>query len=142
MMRVNSKWIRAFVLLTAGALFGCSGAKDVSVAEEAVTQFHALLDSGQFVEIYQLSSDELKRVSKQNDFVALLDAIHRKLGNTKSAVRQNWLINYHTSGTFITLTYHTVFGEDEAAEQFVYRIENGAASLTGYHINSNALIVK
>jgi hypothetical protein len=81
-------------------------------------------------------------VSKPEDFVALLEAVHRKLGELKSADKQNWNINFHTSGTFVTLTYKTSYSEGDAAEQFVYRIDGGAASLAGYHINSNALILK
>jgi hypothetical protein len=57
----------------------------------------------------------------------LLDAVHRNLGDTKSAVDEAWNVNYHTSGTFITLTYKTVYGEGEAAEQFVFRMQGDSA---------------
>jgi hypothetical protein len=70
------------------ALLGCSGSADTAAAEQAVSSFHELLNAGRFAEIYGLSSDELKKASAQSDFVALLDAVHRKLGNTKSAVDQ------------------------------------------------------
>jgi hypothetical protein len=64
------------------------------------------------------------------------------LGKTKSAEKRGWNVNYHTSGTFVTLTYKTSYVEGEADEQFVYRLEGTVALLAGYHINSNALIVK
>jgi hypothetical protein len=135
---------RTFLLLVALAvtLLGCARSADTAAAEQAVLNFHELLNAGRFTEIYELSSDELKKASTQSDFVALLDVVHRKLGNTKSAVDQAWNVNYHTSGTFITLTYKTVYSEGGAAEQFVFRMQGDSATLVGYHINANALVVK
>jgi hypothetical protein len=131
-----------FIISIALALMGCSASTDTAVAEAGVPKFHKLLDAGNFAEIYEQSSDNLKKVSKQNDFVVLLDAVHRKLGITKSSEKQGWNISYHTSGTFVTLTYKTVYSEGEAAEQFVFVMQGKAAMLAGYHINSNALILK
>jgi opacity protein-like surface antigen len=124
------------------ALSACSSPADMAAAEQEVPKFHGDLDQGRFVEIYAGSADDLKKVTTQEDFVALLEAVHRKLGDTKSSSKQNWNVNFHTSGTFVTLTYKTVYAEGEAAEQFVYRIEGQSALLVGYHINSNALIIK
>jgi Protein of unknown function (DUF4019) len=121
---------------------GCSGSANTVAAEQAVSSFHERLNAGQFAEIYELSSDELKKASTQSDFVALLDAVHRKLGDAKSGVDQAWNVNYHTSGTFVTLTYKTVYGEGEAAEQFVFRMQGDSATLAGYHISANALVFK
>jgi hypothetical protein len=135
---------RTALLLAALActLLGCSGSADTILAERAVMQFHELLDAGRFTDIFEQSSDDLKKASTQPEFVALLEAVHRKLGNTKSAVDQAWSVNYRTSGKFITLTYKTVYSEGEAAEQFVFRIQGESAALAGYHINANALVVK
>jgi len=132
----------ALLLLPALLLLGCSMSKDAEIAETKVPEFHSLLDSGQFSEIYLASADELKKVSKEADFVALLDAVHRKLGKKKSSERQTWNVNYNTSGIFVTLTYKTVYSEGDASEQFVYRLQDGDAKLAGYHVNSNVLIIK
>jgi hypothetical protein len=144
MAAIRPRVARTALLLATLAcdLVGCSGSADTAAAEQAVSSFHELLNAGRFAEIYELSSDELKKASTQSDFVALLDAVHRKLGNTKSAVDQAWNVNYHTSGTFITLTYKTVYSEGDAAEQFVFRMQGHSAALAGYHINANALVVK
>src|SRR5579863_1299541 len=123
-------------------LLGCSGSADTAAAEQAVSSFHELLDAGRFAEIYERSSEELRKESTQSGFVALLDAVHHKLGNTRSAVNQAWNVNYHVSGTFITLTYKTVYSEGDAAEQFVFRMEGHSPALAGYHIRANALVVK
>lgn len=137
---MTRKFLRLITL--AFVLAGCSVSADTAAAEAGVPTFHQLLDAGQFVEIYEQSSDDLKKSTTQQDFVALLEAVHRKLGNTKSSDKQGWNINYHTSGTFVTLTYKTVYAEGDAAEQFVFRMQGKAAMLVGYHINSTALILK
>jgi hypothetical protein len=124
------------------AICGCSMSTDTAAAEQAVSGFHELLDTARFSEIYEKSSDNLKKVATQRDFVALLEAVHRKLGKTKSAEKRGWNVNYHTSGTFVSLTYKTAYVEGEADEQFVYRLEGKVALLAGYHVNSNALILK
>jgi hypothetical protein len=132
-----------FLLIAlAFTLSACSGSADVASAKLAVMRFHELLDASRFTEIFEQSSDDLKKASTQAEFVALLEAVHRKLGDTKSAVDQTWNVNYHTSGKFITLTYKTVYSEGEAAEQFVFQMQGNSAALVGYHINANALIVK
>jgi Protein of unknown function (DUF4019) len=123
------------------ALIACSGSAQMATAEKAVSKFHEMLDSEQFAQIYEMSSDEFKKVSTQSDFVALLSAIHRKLGNTKSAQNQSWNISYLPAGTFITLTYKTAYSRGEGAEQFMFHVQGDSAVLVGYHINSNALII-
>jgi len=121
-------------------LVGCSAPVDTELAEQAVKQFHQMLDSGQFEALYSGAAQDLKKATTQQDFVALLGAVHRKLGNVKSFSRKTWNVNYHTSGTFVTLNYSAVYTEGEATEQFVYRLQDGKALLAGYHVNSNALL--
>jgi len=135
---------RTFLVVAAlvAALCGCSMSADTATAEQAVPKFHEQLDAGHFDEIYEQAADDLKKVASQQDFVQLLEAIHRKLGDTKSADKTGWNVNYQTSGSFVTLNYKTVFAEGDAQEQFVFRLQDKAALLVGYHINSTALILK
>ena len=107
-----------------------------------MTRFHQALDAAQFQVIYTDSADDLKNVSPAERFVSLLTAIHRKLGVMKSTQRQTWRVNYAASGTFITLSYATVYEGGAANEEFVYRISGAQARLAGYHINSEALVLK
>jgi hypothetical protein len=130
------------VLAIAAAFAACSAAASTQQAEAAVQQFHELLDSGNSHAIYDSAGDDLKRVSPEQQFVPLLDAVHRKLGQTRTATRSGWNVNYSTSGNFITLNYHTVYAEGDASEQFVYRMMGEKPVLVGYHVNSNALILK
>jgi hypothetical protein len=128
-------------LALALALAGCTMSADTKVAEDAVPKFHEMLDAGQFDAIYDGASDEFKRAATKQDFVALLAAVHRKLGASRSSSEKGWNVNYHTSGSFVTLNYATTYAQGEAHEQFVYRLESGQALLVGYNINSNALIL-
>jgi hypothetical protein len=134
--------MRKWIVAIAGVVAGCSMSADTSLAEKAVPNFHNMLDAGQFDAIYAASSEELKHAATREDFVALLDAVHRKLGATKTSERKGWNVNYQTSGTFVTLGYATTYAEGEAAEQFVYRLQDEKALLAGYHVTSNALILK
>ena len=136
-MKATHRW-----LVVAAIVAGCSMSADTKVAERAVDTFHEMLNEGQFDAIYATASDELKKAAKREDFVALLDAVHRKLRTTKSWTKKGWTVNYHTSGTFVTLNYSTIYDGGDAAEQFVYRLQDGKALLAGYHINSNALVLK
>lgn len=138
----KTRTLPIFLLIVALTLAGCSAGNDTKLAAAGVAEFHRLLDAGEFDRIYADSSPDLKQAASRDDFVAILDAVHRKLGTTKSSSQQSWNINYNTSGRYITLTYATAYSDGEAAEQFVYRIQAEQALLAGYHINSNALIVK
>ena len=124
------------------ALCACSMSADSELAEQAVPAFHSQLDAGHFEEIYAQSAEELRQATSQQDFVAFLGAVHRKLGNTKASEKTGWRVNYQTSGRFVTLAYRTSFDAGAAQEEFVYRLQDKAVLLVGYHINSTALILK
>ena len=134
--------MQRLILVLAIVVAGCSMSGDAKLAEQAVTKFHESLDAGQFDAIYEDSAKDLKDVATKGDFAALLEAVHQKLGATKSASETGFNMNYNTSGKFVTLTYSTIYAEGEASERFVYRVHDDRALLVGYHINSNALIVK
>lgn len=123
-------------------LCGCSMSADTTLAEQAVPKFHEQLDAGRFDATYADSANEFKKATTQQDFVAFLDAVHRKLGNTKASDKTGWRMNYQMSGSFVTLAYKTTFDGGSAQEQFVFRSQDKAAALVGYHINSTALILK
>jgi hypothetical protein len=129
-------------VVLAVVLAGCSMSVDTELAEQAVPKFHEMLDAGQFEAIYATAAGDLRNAAKREDFVALLDAVHRKLGTTKSSEQKGWKVKYHTSGTFVTLNYSTVYEEGEATERFVYRLQDGKAVLAGYHISSTAFVTK
>jgi opacity protein-like surface antigen len=131
-------------LLAAALLFaaaGCSAGEDKSAAEQAVAGFHQALDSGRFEALYDGSSADLKRASSKEDFLRLLDAVHRKLGNVQESKQVGWRVNYATGGSVVDLVYETRFAAGKGREEFVYRAGK-QPSLLGYNINSSDLIAR
>jgi hypothetical protein len=129
-------------LLFSAALAACSISADTKKIEQEIQHFHELLDAGKSAAIYESAGEELKKAFTQEDFVALLDAIHRKLGEFKSSSQKGWNVNYNTSGKYVTLHYETIYAEGKAAEQFVYHVSDEETLLVGYRVNSNTLILK
>ena len=134
--------IAGLLCLPLAVLLGCSLSEDTARAEREILRFHEMLSGGLFEELYDGSSRELKQATSKDDFVALLDAVNRKLGQVRSASKLSRNVNYHTSGTFVTLMYETVFAEGEGTETFIYRLNGDEALLAGYRINSTDLILK
>ncbi len=136
--------MRALILLVvlAFATAGCSMSGDKTAAEQGVDRFHTMLDAGQFEQIYAGATADCRRITAQQDFVALLNAVHSKLGAMRSTKERNWRINFDNKGTFVTLTYATTYAGGDAEEQFVFLIDQDTPALQGYHINSNALGTK
>jgi Protein of unknown function (DUF4019) len=131
------------VLTIAVSMSSCGAYQDYKVGVKAVTDFHTRLDGQQFAEIYAASDPDFKKSTKEVDFAALLGAIHRKLGNVKTAKFSNVNVNWSTGeGTLIHMEYDTAFEGGEASERFIWRAKDSGAALYGYHIESNALILK
>lgn len=135
---MHKRILVAALLVAAG---GCSVGEEKGAAEQAVASFHEQLDSGRFDPIYDEVAPEFKKASSRKDFVALLDAVHRKLGAVKSAKLDSWRVNYGTGGGTVQLVYTTRYAAGPATEQFVYRAGK-PPKLLGYNINSNALITR
>ena len=123
-------------------IVGCGAKKDIETASVAVTQFHGQLDRQDYLSIYQNADGRLRATSKQDDFLALMTAVHNKLGTVQEASRKGFFVNYNTSGSSIRLTYATKFSGGDAEEEFLWSKQGDGVRLLGYHINSNALITK
>ena len=121
---------------------GCGSTKGKATAEKAVAEFHHKLDNGDFGGIYSATHPDFKKASAEKDFVAILEAVHRKLGNTVSADQAGWRINSINLQTNVELSYKTTFSGGDAVESFNYRIDGANALLLGYNINSQTLIIK
>jgi len=120
----------------------CGTQKDLVAADTAVARFHQLLDSQDYVALYVQADQKFRVATKQGDFVALMTAVHKKLGRVGNAARKGFFVNYNTSGSQIRVNYATKFSEGDAEEQFLWSKNGDNLTLLGYHINSNALIIK
>ena len=133
-------------MLTALGVAGCGKfAHDKDLAADAMDQFHERFNAGEFDKIYDTADADFQRTTTRTDFLKLLDAVHRKLGDYKNCDNHGWNTwntNTFNSDTSVTLHYKTTFKKGEGDEEFVYRVSGTRARLRGYHINSNTLITE
>ncbi|TDU72954.1 uncharacterized protein DUF3887 [Prosthecobacter fusiformis] len=130
----------AATLLASILLIGCNPIKSTAEAEKAAVEFHGLFDSQDYEKIYDTSHPDLKAAQSKQELVAFIKAVREKLGTVKSSDRKGWKANSYNLKTTVVLSYATVFEHGQGTETFTYRIEDGKASLLGWHINSNALM--
>jgi len=135
MMRVIALGFLALIVA------GCSVGADTTAAEQQVDVFHDRLNAGSFDEICVDTSPAFQHAGNSAEFKKLLDAIHRKLGQTIGATRKGWNIYATLNGTFVNLTYATTFDRGPATETFTYLVTEGARPvLNGYNISSVAMM--
>lgn len=118
-------------------LTGCSMGKDLSSGGAAVDDFHRQLDSGQTAAIEAAAGAEIKAMG--SGLAQLLDQIHARLGNVKSASRTGFNDSIDNGDHRLQLTYATKFERGEGDEEFVFRMNGGKPVLIGYHVKSDAL---
>ena len=127
------------LILTASS---CHMVENAKAGGEAVKQFHERFDSEQYATIYAEADEELQKQTSQKEFIAILSAVHRKLGMVKQASSTGYFINANTDGTFVKLTYKTSFPDSDATETFTWRMAGGKCKLIYYNIESTALIIR
>jgi hypothetical protein len=111
------------------------------LADAAVGRFHADLDEGNYEQIYLDADETFRKGGNKEEFIKLIDAMHRKLGNTRRAILVDTSTNATLSGTFITTRYSTNFEKGQALETFTWVKRNGLLVLHEYNIQSNALVL-
>ena len=127
------------LIIAVAALVAVTGCASKRSAEEAVAQFHQMVDAGRYQEIYRNSDPELKRITSEEQMTALLSQVHERLGAVRSSRQSSFNLNTNNGVSRVQLTYNTEFTAGSATENFNYRVEGGQARLAGYHINSAAL---
>ena len=117
--------------------------KSVELAQRSAEQLHSQLDSEHFTALYAASDEKLHQAASETDFVKLLDAVHRKLGNVQqSSLRNTGVAWFAVQGATVTLVDETKFAQGTGVEKFLWHIKDNGAALYGYNINSNELITK
>ena len=88
-----SKRLLFLPILTAISLLsnGCGTQKDIAATAIAVEQFHHQLDAQDYLSVYNNADQRFRDASKQAEFVALMTAIHRKLGLVLQEMLRNSL---------------------------------------------------
>jgi hypothetical protein len=141
--RVLWKWslaVTAAILLF--LMWQCgSGLRDGGrLADTAVRRFHSLLNNGQYEEICREADKGFSQRERQDELVRLLEAVHRKLGDTSVESRMNISVNATTGETFIMTDYDTKFAQGQATETFTWIKSGRSLKLYEYTIQSKALL--
>lgn len=143
----NTNAARGFRLTVVMASFllmtSCNSGRNKQLAEDGVTQFHSRLNAEQYHSIYTEADDRFRQATSEPDLVALLEAIHRKLGPVRQSHQRTYQVGWFAGqGAQVTLICDTEFENAKGSEQFIWHIRDGQPLLVGYHINSNALILR
>jgi len=141
----HQTWARLGLVLVALLLAfagSCSLAKGKGIAEAAALKFHDQFNAGRYHDIYGQADDGFKKSVSEDDFIALLEAVRRKLGTVKQAHSSGWGINTTLAGTMATLSYDIDFSEGKGNEQFVFHISGDKAALYHYNVTSPLLITR
>ncbi len=133
-------WAMVILLIAAAQLCSCSMSKDMTMAEQAVAQFHERLNNQQDDAIYDAADAAYKNAITRETNHGFLSRIRRKLGTIKTSSKTNFRLNIDTNGTFVNLAYKTECANGEADETFVWRVEGGHVTLVGYHVNSPLML--
>ena len=124
----------ATVLLCALLLASCGFRKSRLMAEAGVKEFHALLDREQYEQIYEQGGDSLRKSTSKVDFIAYLQGIHSRLGNTRKTTASGFSVNTSPGeGAQVALAMETEFDRGVAQERFLWRVSGGRAVLLDYH---------
>lgn len=124
------------------SVIACGWGDGQPAAEQAIKQFHTMLDDERYAEIYAGSDPKLKEVATEKELLELLQAIHIKLGKVTATKNSGGRLNKFLTETQIVMVQETEFERGKATETFTFIYADKKASLAGYHVNSNDLILK
>jgi hypothetical protein len=110
-------------------------------SNQAVGRFHERFNRGQYNEIWEASDEDFKTPQTESEWEALMDGVHRKLGDAGPVYFHHINANANTDGTFVTVVYNTTFARGWAVETFIWRKDNGEFKLHGYNVQSKALVL-
>ncbi|MBI4354388.1 MAG: DUF4019 domain-containing protein [Candidatus Omnitrophica bacterium] len=109
------------------------------VAEEFFTQFNA----SQFEAIYDnLADGRLRLVQSKKDFLALLQAVQKKIGKVVKKNREATKLQSLADGVYFEIAYTTVHESGSAVETLTLRKNNEKWLLVGYTVASRELILR
>ena len=130
----------ALGLAVAVVLAGCGHPlRDKGTAADAMDQFHRRFDAGEYGKIYDTADPDFQNKTVRGEFLTLLDAAHRQLGDYKTCASRGWSSHSFGGDTRVELRYRTHFERGDADETFGYAVSGTRATLRAYRIESKAL---
>jgi hypothetical protein len=116
---------------------GCNRERDKNAALDAVREFQAKAQAGDYHGLYTNADGELRRSVPEQDFKQLLTDIAAQFGKRKRSTLTHYQSGWFTNrGTVLTLDYETEFTPGKARERFIWRVVDGKPILLGYYLNS------
>jgi hypothetical protein len=108
------------------------------VAEEAVKKFHTQIEQGKCQDIYNQSSEALKKNQSQSEAINSCTELKRQLGRVTSIQLADWWGQPadKDSERYILLRYITVFSKSSAKETFVWVVKGDKAELLNHDLTS------
>jgi hypothetical protein len=128
--------ILAAILTGVVLLCGCSAQKNFQEAERASDEFHMQVARKNYGGIYDASGSAIRETASRDQFVSMLQGLDHKLGVCGAPDRTGFNVNYNTAGTFVVMVYSRKCANNFLEERFDWRIEDGKASLHGYHFKT------
>src|SRR5262245_39171591 len=120
---------------------GCEGPDAVPAAKLATDEFHAHFAKKDYTRIYWAADSRLHLATTETNFVDVLTAVQRKLGDYHESQLLSYKVQESLLGeTSVSLAYQTTFADGQAVETFRYVMDRGDANLFAYNIDSAALI--
>ncbi|PEQ13432.1 hypothetical protein B2G71_06910 [Novosphingobium sp. PC22D] len=126
----------------AASLASCGVQQSIDDAKAEISTFHADLDARNFDAIWDEVAPDMRSATQKSQFVAILEAVNRKLGRVVGSKQVGWNSNVSTSGSFVTVTMETKFQKGSGVETFIYRkVEDDRLALAGYNIQSQEMML-
>jgi hypothetical protein len=134
--RLQRRMMTTFLLLASVMSTACVGTGNARAqAETAIDRFHQLFNNQEFASIYQDADATFKKTGSSPEFTDFLRPYRSRLGAFERVQQPGqWLVNWSTSGTYVTITEDSVFSQGTASETFVWRIDSSGCALVRYAI--------
>jgi hypothetical protein len=139
------KWsLLATVLVLGYFMWQCgSGMRaGARLSDDALRHFHSQLDSEAYGDIVREADEAFQNSGNRDEIIKFLAGVHSKLGQSRGFTRTNIFVNASTNGTFIKVTYQSIFDQGNAMEAFTWKKAGTGLKLVRYDVNSNAFVTR
>ena len=130
-------------ILACLAITGCGDmTKSKAAAQAQVSAFHELFNDQDFTTMVDSAHPDMLKANPKPQLTKFYSVVRRKLGKVTASETAGWNVRTFNTVTTVVLVQNTTFEEGKGRETFTFRIKNEKASLLGYNINSQDLIMK
>jgi len=133
--------VAVFALLISLASCHSGANSSQKAAENSVVQFRTAFESEQYHNMYTEADEGLHQLTGEPDFVAYMQAVHRRLGRFQRSRLAKYQVGWFAGqGTRVNLVYDSTFANGGGIEEFVWHIRDGRALLFGYRVRSKDVV--